>query len=142
MNEVKKPRKPLMFYYLIAMGILLLINLFAVPYMNDVQISDVDYSTFIRMTEKGDVAQVELTDYYILFTDQEEEVFYRTGIVNDPNLTLRLYESGAKFNGQIIEEVSPITEFLINWVMPMLLFIGIGQLISRRMMKKMRTSWR
>ena len=137
MNEVKKPRKPLMFYYLIAMGILLLINLFAVPYMNDVQISDVDYSTFIRMTEKGDVAQVELTDNYILFTDQEEEVIYRTGIVNDPNLTQRLYESGAKFNGQIIEEVSPITEFLINWVMPMLLFIGIGQLISRRMMKKM-----
>lgn len=137
MNEVKKPRKPLLFYYGIAMTILFLINMFALPNILQRQIKEVDYGTFISMTETKEIGLVEIQDNQIVFTDKTKENVYKTGLVNDPGMTERLYLSGAKFSKEIVKEASPLTSFLVSWVLPMLMFVGIGQLLSRQMMKKM-----
>lgn len=137
MNEVKKPRKPLIFYYGIAMTILFLINMFALPNILQRQIKEVDYGTFISMTETKEIGLVEIQDNQIVFTDKTKENVYKTGLVNDPGMTERLYLSGAKFSKEIVKEASPLTSFLVSWVLPMLMFVGIGQLLSRQMMKKM-----
>ena len=137
MNEVKKPRKPLIFYYGIAMTILFLINMFALPNILQRQIKEVDYGTFISMTETKEIGLVEIQDNQIVFTDKTKENVYKTGLLNDPGMTERLYLSGAKFSREIVKEASPLTSFLVSWVLPMLMFVGIGQLLSRQMMKKM-----
>lgn len=137
MNEVKKPKKPLIFYYCIALLILMLFNLFAMPYFVQNQIIEVDYGTFISMTENKKIGRVEIQDNQIIFTDSKKEKIYKTGIVDDPGMTERLYESGAKFSKEIVKETSPLVSFLLSWVLPVFFFIGIGQLISRQMMKKM-----
>ncbi|MEE1014252.1 MAG: ATP-dependent zinc metalloprotease FtsH [Clostridia bacterium] len=137
MNEVQKPKKPLIFYYLIALAILLILNFLAVPQMLQKKIEEVDYGTFIRMTEEQNIGQVEIQDNQIVFTDKSEEKLYKTGLIEDSNLTDRLYHSGAKFSKEIVEEASPLMSFLVSWVLPILLFVGLGQLLSRQMMKKM-----
>ena len=137
MNEVKKPKKPLAFYYCIAMLVLLLFNLFAMPSLLERQVKEVDYGTFMNMTESKEIGLVEIQDNQIVFTDKNKENIYKTGVVNDPGLTERLYESGAKFSKEIVKEASPLASFLISWILPMLLFIFVGQMLSRQMMKKM-----
>lgn len=137
MNEVKKPKKPLIFYYAIAMAVLIIFNLFAVPNIMKMQIKEVDYGTFMNMTESKQIGLVEIQDNQIVFTDKENENIYKTGLVDDPGRTERLYESGAKFSKEIVEQPSFLTSFLLTWVLPLLMLIGIGQLISKRMMKKM-----
>lgn len=137
MNEIKKPRRPLIFYYAIAIAILLLVNLFAMPSFMGRQITEVDYGTFISMTESGNIGLVQIQETQILFTDKEDEKVYKTGILDDPQLTERLYKSGAKFSKEIIEEPSFIASFILSWVLPMVAFIIIGQILSKRMMNKM-----
>ncbi|HIY02294.1 MAG TPA: ATP-dependent zinc metalloprotease FtsH [Candidatus Blautia faecipullorum] len=138
MNEVKKPKKPLIYYYVIVLLIMMLFNFFAMPWMMERQIKEVDYGTFISMTEEKEIGQVEIQtqDNRILFTDKDKKGIYETGMVDDPELTQRLYESGAEFSGEIIEQMSPLVSILLSWILPMLIFIGIGQYISKRLMKK------
>ena len=137
MNEVKKPnRKPLIYYYGIAMLILILINSLLVPWIARQQIVEVDYGTFITMTENGEIGAVQVQDNQILFTDKAEEHVYKTGLMEDPGLVDRLYASGAEFSSEIIEEASPLLSFLLSWILPMVIFIGLGQLLSRQLTKK------
>ena len=137
MNEVKKPRKPLVFYYVLVLLALLLINMLLVPYMAERQIKEVDYGTFMQMTENKEIGQVEISDDEILFTDKNEENYYKTGVMNDDGLVQRLYDSGAKFSSEIVQQMSPLMSFLLTWVLPLAIFIGLGQLMSRQLMKRM-----
>lgn len=136
MNEVKKPKKPLLFYYGIALLIILFINLFLTPSLQQMKIKEVDYGTFIKMTENGEIGEVEVQDNRILFTDTENKNVYKTGLMDDPELVSRLAASGAKFSSEIIEEMSPILSFLLSWIMPIAIFILLGQLLSRKIMNK------
>ena len=138
MNEVKRPKKPLIYYYVVAMLILLLVNLLLTPWLLERQIQEVDYGTFMTMTEEGNIGQVEIQEdeNQIVFTDKDNRTIYKTGMVEDADLTKRLYESGASFSGQIVEQMSPILSFLISWVLPIAIFIGIGEYMSRKLMKR------
>ena len=139
MNEVKKPKKQLGIFYLIVLGCLLVFNMVIMPWIANSQVKEVDYGTFMTMTENGEVGSVQIVELenYIVFTDKAEKQVYKTGMVNDPGLTERLHKSGAKFAGQIIEEPSIFSQIIFNWVLPIVGFILIGQLLSRMMMKKM-----
>jgi cell division protease FtsH len=136
MNEVKKPKKPLYFYYGIALIIILLINFLFVPWIAQRQIKEVDYGTFMSMTEEKSIGKVEIQENRILFTDKEEKTVYKTGLMDDPGLTERLHESGATFSKDIVEQTSPLLSFLLTWILPLLIFFGLGQLLSRQLMKK------
>ena len=133
MNEVKKPKKPLIYYYVIVLIALLLINFLAMPWLAGRQIQEVDYSTFIDMAENKEIGSVEIQqqENRILFTDKDGTRIYETGMVGDQDLTDRLNESGAKFSGQIVEQMSPVRSFLLSWVLPIVIFVGIGQYISK-----------
>jgi len=139
MNEVKKPKKTMLVFYLVTLAIVMVINMVLVPFINSMQVKETDYGTFMSMTESGDIGQVQIveSENYILFTDKAEKQIYKTGIVSDPGLTERLHRAGAKFAGEIIEQPSLFSQLLINWILPMGGFILIGNLISRHMMKKM-----
>ncbi|MBS5725356.1 MAG: ATP-dependent zinc metalloprotease FtsH [Clostridiales bacterium] len=138
MNEVKKPKKPLIFYYGVALLALLLFNFLAMPWLMQRQVQEVDYGTFMSMTENGEIGQVEIQaeDNQILFTDKDNTTIYKTGMLDDPDLTQRLYDSGAKFSGEIIEQMSPLLSFLLTWVLPIAIFIGIGQYMSKKLMER------
>lgn len=137
MQEVKKPKKPLIYYYLIVMAVLLLINLLAMPKLAEQQIEDVDYGTFMTMTENKQIGQVEVQqqENQILFTDKKNTTVYRTGMMPDDDLTQRLFDSGAEFSGEIIQQTDPWITLLVSWVLPIVIFIAIGQYISRKMIK-------
>ena len=138
MNEVKKPKKPLIYYYIIVMIVLMLFNMLAMPLMSQGQIVEVDYGTFMSMTENGKIGKVQVqeSENQIIFTDKKETTVYKTGMMPDSDLTTRLYESGAEFSGEIIEQASPILTFLLSWVLPIVIFVGIGQYMSKKMMKR------
>ena len=137
MNEVKQPKKPLIFYYCIVMLVLMLFNFLAMPAIVERQIQEVDYGTFMTMTEEKNIGKVDIQDNQIVFTDKEEKQIYKTGILDDPGRVERLHEAGAVFGGEIVEETSPFLSILLSWVLPLVLFIGIGQFMSRKMMEKM-----
>ena len=137
MNEVKKPRKPLIFYYGVAIVIILLFNLFAMPMLQSAVVTEVDYGTFMTMTQEKNIGRVEIQYNQIIFTDKADETIYKTGVMNDPNLTERLYDAGAVFASPIAKEASPIMSFLMSWILPMVIFILLGQVLSRWMIKKM-----
>lgn len=136
MNEVKTPKRPLLFYYGITLLVLILFNFLVLPRVAQAQVTEVDYGTFMSMTEEGNIGRVEVQTNKILFTDKAESTVYKTGLMNDPGLTERLYQSGAIFTSEIIEQTSPLLAFLLSWILPLLIFIGIGQLMARQMMKK------
>ena len=136
MNEVKKPKRPLLFYWGIALAVLLLINFLLVPRMSQRRVQDVDYGTFMTMTEENNIGQVEVQEQQILFTDKSGENIYRTGRMDDPGLTERLHNSGAKFAQEIVEETSPWISFLLSWIFPILIFFLMGRWLSRQLMKK------
>ena len=138
MNEVKSPKKPLLYYYLIALLIVMLFNLLAMPWLSEHQIRDVDYNTFVSMTEQGKIGQVEIQQQSnrILFTGKDEKTIYKTAIVPDDGLVQRLLDAGVSTTGEEIQQSSLLVDIL-GWVLPLILFIGIGQIISRSMMKKM-----
>ena len=139
MNEVRKPKKQLVIFYLIVLACLLFFNMVILPWIANSQVKEVDYGTFMTMTENDEVGSVQIVERenYIVFTDKAEKQVYKTGMVNDPGLTDRLHKSGADFRGQIIEEPSIFSQIIFNWVLPIVGFVLIGQLISRMMMKKM-----
>ena len=137
MNEVKRPKKPLFFYYTIVMLVILLGNLVLMPWMQQRQVKEVDYS--ISMTEKKQIGKVEIKaqDNEIIFTDKKDkDIIYKTGMVNDDDLTKRLYESGAKFSGEIQRQTSPWVSLLMYWVLPIVIFILLGRYMSKKMMDK------
>lgn len=138
MNEVKKPKKPLISYYCIVLLILILFNSLAMPWLMEHQIKDVDYGTFIQMTEDGNVGRVNIKQQSntIVFTDKEEKTIYQTAMVDDPDLTDRLYQAGVSFYGEEIKQTSPIISFLMTWILPLLIFGVIGELLARQFMKK------
>ncbi len=136
MNEVKKPKKPLIFYYVLVLVIMLLINMLLVPYLAEKQIKEVDYGTFMEMTENKEIGQVEISDSEILFTDKSGNNYYKTGVISDDGLVDRLYQSGAQFSGEIVQQMSPLMN-LLTWVLPLAIFIGLGQLMSKKLMQKM-----
>ena len=136
MKEVKSPKKPLIYYYGIVLLVLMLFNFLAMPYLAQRQVLEVDYGTFMDMTEQHQIGQVEVQSNQILFTDRETGQIYTTGIMNDPDLIYRLNDSGVQFSSEIVEQMSPFLSLLLTWVLPILVFIGLGQLLSRRMMNK------
>ena len=139
MNEVKRPKKPLFFYYTIVMLLILLGNLVLMPWMQQRQVEEVDYSKFISMTENKQIGKVEIKaqENEIIFTDKKDkDIIYKTGMVNDDELTKRLYESGAKFSGEIQRQTSPWVSLLMYWVLPIVLFVFLGRYMSKKMMDK------
>ena len=138
MNEVKSPKKPLLYYYLIVLLVVMLFNLLAMPWLAEHQIKDVDYNTFVSMTEQGQIGQVEIQQQSnrILFTGKDEKAIYKTAIVPDDGLVQRLLDAGVSTTGEEIQQSSLLVDIL-GWVLPLVIFIGIGQVISRSMMKKM-----
>lgn len=138
MKQVQKPKKPLIFYYLVAVVVIILLNFLLFPKIAGRNITEVDYSTFLQMVEQKQVSTVEVDGDSIYFTDKEEQVnFYETTTFDDPDLVNRLDEAGCKFGRVVTEPMNPILSFLLSWVVPILIFVGLGQLLSRQMMKKM-----
>ena len=138
MNEVKSPKKPLIYYYLAAILLVVLFNMLAMPWLAEHQIQEVDYNTFVSMTEKNEIGKVEIQQQSnrILFTDKDEKTIYKTAIVPDDGMVQRLLDAGISTTGEEIEQTSLLTDILA-WVLPLVLFIAIGQLVSRSLMKKM-----
>ena len=138
MNEVKSPKKPLLYYYLLVLLVLLLFNLLAMPWISEHQIKEVDYNTFVSMVEKKEIGKVDIQeqDNRILFTDPEEKSIYKTAMVPDDDLVSRLLEAGISTSGTEIQQTSLLMSIL-GWVLPLIIFIGLGQILSRSLMKKM-----
>ena len=138
MKEVKHPRKPLIFYYGITLCIVILFNAIIVPWLVERQVKEVDYGAFMTMTEEKNIGLVQISESenQITFTDKEQKQAYKTAMVNDPELTERLYSSGAEFSGEIIEKPNWLFSFLLTWILPIILVIGIGQFMSKKMMEK------
>ena len=136
MKEVKTPKKPLAIYYAIVLLVLMLLNFVLVPWMNERQIKEVDYGTFMSMTEEKDIGRVDVESNQILFTDKDETQVYKTGLMNDPDLTQRLYDAGAQFSSEIVEQASPLMSFLLSFVLPIILFVWLGNVMNRKLMEK------
>ena len=134
MNEIKNPKRPLVYYAVVAMLAVLLFNLLAVPAMANAAVKEVDYGTFMDMTEKGDIGKVEIETNQIIFTDKSGQSFYKTGLMDDPDRTERLYKAGAEFSSEIVEQTSPLLSFVLTWVLPILIFVWIGDVMSKKMM--------
>ena len=136
MNEVNRPRKPLFIFYIAVLLILFLWNSMIVPMVAEQEIKEVDYGTFMTMTEKNQIGKVQIGSNKILFTNKDGSKTYKTGIMNDPDLVNRLHASGAEFTSEIVEEMSPAASFFLNWILPIIIFVVLGQYLSRRMMDK------
>ena len=136
MKEVKTPRKPLAIYYAIVLLMLLLLNLVLLPWMEERQIKEVDYGTFMTMTEEKNIGRVDIESNQIIFTDKDETQVYKTGLMNDTGLTERLYDAGATFSSEIVEQSSPVLSFLIWFVLPIILFSAIGNQVNKKLMEK------
>ena len=133
MKEVKPPKKPLIYYYGVALVVLLLINFLLVPLVARHAVQEVDYGTFMTMTENKEIGQVEVEDNQIIFTNKDGSKVYKTGPMNDPDLTQRLYDAGAEFTRDIVEETSPLLSFVLTWILPIIIFIAIGQLVTKKL---------
>lgn len=138
MNEIKRPKKPLMYYYVITLLLVFLFNSITMPWLLERRIHEVDYGTFMTMTENNEIGHVEVQDNQIIFTDKNEDkpTIYKTGRMDDPGLAERLHASDAKFDQEIVEEMSPLLSIFLTWVLPMTIFVGIGQFMSKKMMDK------
>ena len=135
MNEVKNPKKPLVYYSIIALLALLVFNIFATPAIFATQVKEVDYGTFMKMTDEGNIGLVEIDSNEIVFTDKDQQGYFKTGVMNDPGLTERLYNSGAQFSSEIVTQASPLLTFFLTWVLPILLFVWIGDIMGKKLMK-------
>ena len=133
MQEMKKPKRPMIFYYILVIGAILLFNEMARPYFDEAQIEQVDYSTFMQAIEEQKIDHVEVQSNQIVFTEKEDAKKYKTGLMNDPTLAERLDKSGATFTQDIKEEASPLLSFFLTWILPILIFFAIGQYLSRKL---------
>ena len=136
MQEVKRPQKPLIYFYVAMILVILIFNCFVAPYLARKAIKDVDYGTFMTMTEREEIGKVQIQQNQIVFTDKDESAIYRTGVIEDPGLVERLHASGATFTSEIVEETSPLTSLLLSWLMPIGIFILLGQFMSKKLMDK------
>ena len=136
MKEVKPSRKPLAIYYAFVLVVLLVLNFVLVPWLTERQVKEVDYGTFMSMTEEQNIGRVDIESNQIIFTDKDETQVYKTGLMNDPNLTERLYAAGATFSSEIVEQGSPLVSFLVWFVLPILLFSFIGNQMNKKLMEK------
>lgn len=136
MKEVKSPKKPLIYYYVIVLLVLAAFNLFVSPLLLSRQVTEVDYGTFMSMTEKKNIGRVEVEDSQIIFTDKNNDNIYKTGVMDDPNLTERLYQSGAIFSKDIEQTMSPIISFLLTFILPMVIFVVLGQYLGRKLLEQ------
>ena len=136
MQEVKRPKRPLIFYYVVMILVILLFNCIVVPYIAGKAISDVDYGTFMTMTENGEIGKVQLQRNQIIFTSKDESSIYRTGVMDDPGLVDRLHASGVAFTSEIVEETSPLASLLLSWLLPLGIFVLLGQFMSKKLMDK------
>ena len=136
MKEVKTPKKPLAIYYAIVLVILLVLNFVIVPWASERQIKEVDYGTFMSMTEEKNIGRVDIESNQILFTDKENTQVYKTGLMSDPNLTERLYDAGAQFSSEIVEQASPLLSFLASFVLPIVIFVALGNYMNKKLMDK------
>lgn len=135
MKEVKTPKKPLAYYYGIVLIVLIVFNLVVTPILMEHQVKETDYGTFMSMIEKKNIGEVEVNDNQIIFTDKDQKNIYKTGLMNDPNLTDRLYECGAVFAKDIDKQMSPIISFLLTGVLPLILFIALGNYMAKKLME-------
>lgn len=136
MKEVKSPKKPLIYYYVIVLLVLAVFNFFVSPLLLSRQVTEVDYGTFMSMTEKKNIGRVEVEDSQIIFTDKNNDNIYKTGVMDDPNLTERLYQSGATFSKDIEQTMSPIMSFLLTFILPMVIFVVLGQYLGRKLLEQ------
>ena len=136
MKEVKPSKKPLAIYYAIVLLVLLVINLVVMPWLAERQVQEVDYGTFMSMTEQENIGKVDIQSNQIIFTDKDNKQIYKTGLMNDPSLTERLYDAGAQFSSEIVEQGSPVLSFLLWFVLPILLFSFIGNQMNKKLMEK------
>ena len=137
MNEVKNPRKPLIVFYILMLLIMFAFNSLIAPMLAEEQkIKEVDYGTFMTMTEQGEIGSVQIEENQILFTNKDGSETYRTGVINDPDLVNRLHASGAKFTSKIVQQMSPLASFFLSWILPIFIFLALGQYLSRKMMDK------
>ncbi|MDY3919451.1 MAG: ATP-dependent zinc metalloprotease FtsH [Candidatus Limivivens sp.] len=137
MQEMKPPKKPIIFYYVIAMVVLFLINLLVYPSIMERRVQEVDYSTFLAMVENRQVGYVDISDTQITFTDKSGENVYKTGVIDDIELVSRLYKSGAKFSKEIVKQASPLVSILVGYILPIILIVALGQFMMKKMMNKM-----
>lgn len=136
MKEVKSPKKPLIYYYGIVLIVIILFNMLVTPLLSNSRVSEVDYGTFMEMVEDKNVGKVEVEDSEIIFTDKENTAVYKTGAMDDPTLTERLYDSGAEFTRNIEETTSPLLSLFLTFILPMLIFIGLGQYMNKKLMEQ------
>ena len=136
MKEVKSPKKPLIYYYVIVLLVLAAFNFFVSPLLLSRQVTEVDYGTFMSMTEKKNIGRVEIEDSQIIFTDKNNDNIYKTGVMDDPNLTERLYQSGATFSKDIEQTMSPIMSFLLTFILPMVIFVVLGQYLGKKLLEQ------
>jgi cell division protease FtsH len=136
MNEIQPPKKPLIYYYLLVLLAILAFNSLVMPYIMKAEVKEVDYGKFMSMTAAKQIGRVEITDSEIVFTDKADKTIYKTGLMDDPNRTQRLFDAGATFSRKIVKENTPLENLLFSWILPMLIFFGIGQYLSKRMMNK------
>ena len=136
MNEVKQPKKPLIYYYFVVLLVIMLFNWLVMPRILERQIQQVDYGTFMTMTEEGNIGQVDIQSNQIVFTDKENTKIFKTGLMDDPGRTERLHAAGAVFSSEIIEEASPFLTILVSWVLPMAIFIFLGQFMTKKLMDR------
>ncbi|MDD6089289.1 MAG: ATP-dependent zinc metalloprotease FtsH [Clostridiales bacterium] len=135
MKEIKNPKRPLVYYSVIVLLVIIAFNLIAVPAMANAQVKEVDYGTFMSMTDKGDIGKVQVESNQIIFTDKANQNFYKTGVMYDPDLVARLHDAGATFSSEIVEQTSPLLSFFLTWILPILVFVWIGDIMSKKMMK-------
>lgn len=135
MNEVKTPKKPMIFYYGIFLAVIIFFNSFVMPLLSNMRVKEVDYGTFIQMTTELNIDKVEIQDNQIIFSDKNGK-YYKTGLMDDPALTQRLYMAGAKFGSEIVQQASPLLSFLLSWILPMGLMVGLGQLMMKKFTDK------
>ena len=136
MKEVKTPKKPLAIYYAIVLLILLVLNFIIVPWASERQVKEVDYGTFMSMTEQKEIGRVDIEASEIVFTNKDNTQIYKTGVMNDPSLTQRLYDAGAEFSSEIVEQASPLLSFLVSFVLPIVLFVALGNYMNKKLMEK------
>ena len=136
MKEVKQPKKPIIYYYGIVLLIILIFNMVVAPLITNARVKEVDYGTFMKMIEEKSIGSVEVNDSEIIFTDKDEKQIYKTGEMNDPNLTDRLYASGAKFTRNIEKGMSPLLSFFLSFILPILIFAALGQYVGKKMMSQ------
>ena len=142
MQEVKPPKKPFIYYLIIAATLMVLLNTLVFPNVLKHQVKEVGYNVFMQMTNNKEIGSVNITNSEIIFTNKDNSQIYKTGVINDPELVNRLYQAGATFSNEITEEMSPVVYFLLSYLLPIVIFVAFGRWLSKKMMSRMSMNWK